>query len=164
MRQLKFVVWILSVLFALVVSSTAWAQIKFGPVEVTGFYQLTLEPSLEHDKNPNNEGLLNREGAPHFLLARQLIDLNFRIKFTDELIATFEPRFFHDFTSDIDSHFRNYNAFPAGFAGDGNLLQASSNKFKAELWQAYIDYRRDPCGFAWASNKLPGERRLPYVF
>src|SRR4030065_2990774 len=129
MKQTRFVVSVLLVLFIMVVSSTAWAQIKAGPLEITGFYQFTIQPSLG-EKNPNNEGLLQNEGAPRFLLGRHFIVLNIRAKFTHELSATFEPRFFQDFTSFLDSHYRNYDAFPASFSGDGNLLQASSNKFK----------------------------------
>jgi hypothetical protein len=131
--------------------SAAWGQpYRVGPFEITGFYQFMVETPTEH-ANPNNfaclggpcyPGLQRKSGKPDLLLMRQLIDINIFGKFSDNWSVTLEPRFFHDLTKSADRHFRQYESLPAPFPGNGWMLRGGGNDFKAEMWQAYTDYRR----------------------
>jgi hypothetical protein len=119
----------------------AAAQTQIGPFEITGYYQFSANPSSGHI-NPNNFGLLEPPGAPNFLLLRQLLDLRVYGKFNDNWSAFFQPRFFHDATKSADSRLPQYNSLPTRFSGgEGVMLRAGGKDFKAELWQAYADYR-----------------------
>jgi hypothetical protein len=127
---------------ALVISGRVTAQTQLGPFEITGFYQFSANPSSGHI-NPNNFGLLESPGAPNFLLLRQFLDLRVYGKFDDSWSAFIQPRFFHDLTKSADSRLPQYESLPAKFSGgNGVLLRAGGKDFKAELWQAYVDYRR----------------------
>jgi len=44
-------------------------------------------------------------------------------------------------TKIADNHFRQYESLPTPFAGNGWMLRGGGNDFKAEMWQAYTDYR-----------------------
>ena len=159
MRQAKLVfceLLVLLIIFA--AQSDAWAQkaqnYTIGPFEITGFYQFTVDTPTEH-ANPNNNsclsfiigpfkctpGLQKEGGKPDLLLLRHLLDLNIFGKFNENWSATFEPRFFFDMTKIADDHFRQYESLPAPFQGNGWMLRGGGNDFKAEMWQAYVDYR-----------------------
>src|SRR5207237_739372 len=154
MRRGKFLSSILLIFFAVAIRSTAWGQFNVGPFEITGFYQYTVDTPTEH-ANPNNfaclsfivgpfkcsPGLQKRGGKPDFLLMRQLLDVNIFGKFNENWSATFEPRLFFDMTKIADNHFRQYESLPTPFAGNGWMLRGGGNDFKAEMWQAYTDYR-----------------------
>src|SRR5713226_326018 len=149
MRQGKLLTWGLLILFAMAIRSTAWGQYRIGDFEITGFYQYTINPATEH-ANPNNfacllgpcyPGLQKKSGKPDFLLMRQLLDLNIYGKFSENWSVTFEPRLFFDMTKIADNHFRQYESLPDSFAGNGWMLRGGGNDFKAEMWQAYTDYR-----------------------
>jgi hypothetical protein len=145
MKKMRLAISVSIFLYIMVVSLTAWAiETKLGPVElsITGFYQVTLESKLGSYQNPNNQPLV--DGYPRFLLGRQMLDVNVRAKFSDQFSLTFEPRFIHDFTHNIDGKKQNYDAFPSEFSGNGNLLEARSNCVAAQLWQAYLDYKNGP--------------------
>ncbi len=139
-------------LIALLVHTTAAAQTRIGPFEITGFYQYTINPATGHG-NPNNftcvggagtfncsPGLLRKGGKPDFLLMRQFLDLNIYGKFSENWSMTLEPRLFHDITKSADNHFRQYESLPNGFSGNGWMLRGGGNDVKVELWQAYVDY------------------------
>jgi hypothetical protein len=154
MRQAKLLLCELMVLLIMsAAQSTAWAQqaqnYTIGPFEITGFYQYTIYPATEQ-ANQNNfaclsgpcqPGLQQRRGKPDFLLMRQLLDLNIFGKFSENWSVTLEPRFFFDMTKIVDSHFRQYESLPQPFRGNGWMLRGGGNDFKAEMWQAYADYR-----------------------
>lgn len=154
MRQRKLLTCGLLISLVAAVHSTAWGQYTIGPFEITGFYQYTINPATEHS-NKNNftclsvnvgpvscpPGLQRKSGKPDFLLMRQFLDLNIYGKFSENWSATFEPRFFHDITKSVDNHFRQYESLPAPFSGNGWMLRGGGNDFKAEMWQAYTDYR-----------------------
>jgi hypothetical protein len=119
------------------------AQTQLGPFEITGYYQFLANPSDGH-RNPNNFGLLEREGSPNFLLLRQLLDLRVYGKFDESWSMFLQPRFFHDISKSADSRLRQYESLPANFSGgDAVMLRAGGKDFKAELWQAYVDYKKD---------------------
>jgi len=138
------------VLLITAIQSTAWGQpYRVGPFEITGFYQFTIDSATEQ-ANPNNvaclagpcyPGLQRKSGKPDFLLMRQLLDLNIFGKFSENWSVTLEPRFFHDLTKSADSHFRQYESLADRFPGNGWMLRGGGNDFKAEMWQAYTDYR-----------------------
>ena len=159
MRQAKLLLCELLVLLIMsAAQSTAWAQkaenYTIGPFEITGFYQFTVDTPTEH-ANPNNfaclsfnvgpfkcsPGLQKKGGKPDLLLMRQLLDLNIFGKFNENWSVTFEPRFFFDMTKIADNHFRQYESLPDRFPGNGWMLRGGGNDFKAEMWQAYADYR-----------------------
>ena len=150
----KLLSWMLLIFFAMAIRSTAWGQFKVGPFEITGFYQYMVNTPTEH-ANPNNfeclsiivgqykcsPGLQKKGGKPDLLLMRQLLDVNIFGKFNENWSVTFEPRFFFDMTKIVDNHFRQYESLPVPFSGNGAMLRGGGNDFKAELWQAYTDYR-----------------------
>jgi hypothetical protein len=70
-----------------------------------------------------------------------LLDLNIFGKFSENWSVTLEPRLFHDMTKSADRHFRQYESLPDRFPGNGWMLRGGGNDFKAEMWQAYTDYR-----------------------
>ncbi len=149
MRQGKLLSWGLLIFFVMAIRSTAWGQQTIGPFEITGFYQYTINPATEHS-NPNNfacllgpcfPGLQKKSGKPDFLLMRQLLDLNIYGKFNENWSVTLEPRLFFDMTKIADNHFRQYESLPDRFPGNGWMLRGGGNDFKAEMWQAYTDYR-----------------------
>ena len=154
MRQRKLLTCGLLIFLVAAVQSTAWGQQTIGPFEITGFYQYTINPATEH-ANPNNfaclsfivgpyncsPGLQKKSGKPDFLLMRQFLDLNIYGKFSENWSVTLEPRFFHDMTKSVDNHFRQYESLPSDFPGNGWMLRGGGNDFKAEMWQAYTDYR-----------------------
>ena len=154
MQQAKLLIWGLIILFATTIQSTAWSQYTIGPFEITGFYQYTVDVPTEH-ANPNNSaclsfivgpfkcspGLQKKRGKPDFLLMRQLLDVNIFGKFNENWSVTFEPRLFFDMTKIVDNHFRQYESLPDRFPGNGWMLRGGGNDFKAEMWQAYGDYR-----------------------
>jgi len=127
----------------LLLHTTVSAQTQVGPFEITGFYQVLINPATGH-ANPNNVGLLRREGKPDFLLMRQFLDLNIHGRFGESWSATLQPRFFHDLTKSVDNHFRQYESLPNEFSGNGWMLRDGGKDFKAELSQAYVDYRSGP--------------------
>ncbi len=133
----------LAALIIIFLHTTVSAQTQVGPFEITGFYQYIINPATGH-ANPNNAGLLKREGKPDFLLMRQFLDLNIYGRFGDNWSATLQPRFFHDLTKSADSHFRQYESLPNEFSGNGWMLRGGGNDFKAEVSQAYVDYRTGP--------------------
>lgn len=133
---------LLALTLVLFCASRAAAQTQWGPFEITGYYQFAVNPSTGHP-NPNNFGLQERPGAPNFLLLRQLLDLRIYGKFDDNWSAFLQPRFFHDLTKSADSRLRQYESLPAKFSGgNGVMLRAGGKDAKAELWQAYVDYRK----------------------
>ena len=135
--------WVFAATFLILVTPrfTA-AQIRLGSFEITGFYQISANPSSGHI-NPNNLGLLDRPGAPNFLLLRQLLDLRIYSQFDENWSAFVQPRLFHDITKSADSRLRQYESLPADFSGgNGVLLRTGGKDVKAELWQAYVDYRK----------------------
>jgi hypothetical protein len=154
MRQSKLFGWMLVIIIMMALPCPARAQFTIGPFEITGFYQFTVDTPTEH-ANPNNfaclsfitgpfkcsPGLQRKGGKPDLLLMRQLLDLNIFGKFNENWSVTFEPRFFFDMTKIADDHFRQYESLPARFPGNGSMLRGGGNDFKAEMWQAYIDYR-----------------------
>src|SRR5437870_2749235 len=154
MQQAKLLIWGLIILFATTIQSTAWSQYTIGPFEITGFYQYTVNTPTKH-ANPNNfacfsfivglfkcsPGLQKKRGKPDFLLMRQLLDVNIFGKFNENWSVTFEPRLFFDMTKIVDNHFRQYESLPDRFPGNGWMLRGGGNDFKAEMWQAYGDYR-----------------------
>jgi hypothetical protein len=154
MRQRKILICGLLIFLVAAVHSTAWGQTTIGPFEITGYYQYTINPATEH-ANPNNfacfsfivgpcsspPGLQKKSGKPDFLLMRQFLDLNIYGKFSENWSVTLQPRFFHDITKSADSHFRQYESLATNFPGSGWMLRGGGNDFKAEMWQAYIDYR-----------------------
>lgn len=125
---------------ALWVHSALSAQTRFESLEITGFYQVTLNAPTGH-ANPNNAGLLSREGRPDFFLMRQLVDLNIYEGLGESWSVTFQPRLFHDLTKSADNHFHRYESLPDEFSGNGSMLRDGTKDFKAELSQAYADYR-----------------------
>jgi hypothetical protein len=146
----EFLVCGLLVLWMAVVHSVAWGQpYRIGPFEITGFYQFTMGSAAEH-ANPNNftclagpcyPGLQRKSGKPDFLLMRQLLDLNIFGKLSENWSVTLEPRLFHDLTKSADRHFRQYESLADRFPGNGWMLRGGGKDFKAEMWQAYTDYR-----------------------
>jgi len=149
MRQGKLLSWGLLIFFVMAIRSTAWGQQTIGPFEITGFYQYTINPATEHS-NPNNfacllgpcyPGLQKKSGKPDFLLMRQLLDLNIYGKFNENWSVTLEPRLFFDMTKIADNHFRQYESLADPFPGNGWMLRGGGNDFKAEMRQAYTDYR-----------------------
>jgi len=156
MRQAKVLLCeVLVLLILIAVHSIAWGQnYTVGPFEITGFYQFTVDTPTEH-ANPNNSaclsfivgpfkcspGLQKKGGKPDLLLMRQLLDLNIFGKFNENWSVTLEPRFFFDMTKIADNHFRQYESLPDRFPGNGWMLRGGGNDFKAEMWQAYADYR-----------------------
>ena len=138
-RQRSALVVLTLVLFC---ASRVAAQTQLGPFEITGYYQFAINPSTGHP-NPNNFGLQERPGAPNFHLLRQLLDVRIYGKFDDNWSAFFQPRFFHDMTKSADSRLRQYESLPVKFnGGSGVMLRAGGKDFKAEMWQAYVDYRQ----------------------
>src|SRR4051812_42519371 len=155
MRKGKLCSWLLPILFAIGAGSTAWAQYRIGPFEITGFYQYTADVPVDRS-NPNNSTCLSfvigqyhcgstlqkEPGKPNFLLMRQLLDVNIFGKFSDNFSLTLEPRFFFDMTKIADpDRLRQYESLPAHFPGNGGMLRGGGNDFKAEMWQVYTDYR-----------------------
>jgi Protein of unknown function (DUF1302) len=153
MRQAKVLLWGLPVVLMILAAQSTWAQeaqnFRIGPFEITGFYQYTIYPAAEV-ANPNNfaclsgtckPGLQQRAGRPNFILMRQLLDLNIFGKFSDNWSVTMEPRFFFDMTKIADNHLRQYESLPDPFPGNGWMLRGGGNDFKAEMWQAYVDYK-----------------------
>jgi len=152
MRQGKLLTCGLFIVAVLATQSVAWGQYRIGDFEITGFYQYTIAAPTEH-ANPNNfacvpgligfcsPGLQKRGGKPDLLLMRQLLDLNIFGKFNENWSVTLEPRLFFDMTKIADNHFRQYESLPNRFAGNGSMLRGGGNDFKAEMWQAYADYR-----------------------
>lgn len=155
MRKGKLLGWMLSILFAIGIGSTADAQYTIGPFEITGFYQYTADVPVDRS-NPNNSSCLSfvigpyhcprtlqkEGGKPNFLLMRQLLDVNIFGKFSENWSVTFEPRLFFDMTKIADNeHLRQYESLPATFPGNGLMLRGGGNDFKAEMWQVYTDYR-----------------------
>jgi hypothetical protein len=150
MLRLVFAVWCPCLVFiTLVFHAPLSAQTRFGPFEITGYYQYMVAPATGH-ANPNNfasvlgpskPGLLKRTGKPGLLLMRQLLDLNIYGKFNDNWSLTLQPRFFLDLTKSADNQFRQYESLPANFPGNGWMLRGGGNDFKAELAQVYVDYR-----------------------
>ena len=157
MRQGKLLTCGLLILFAMAIGSTTWSQTQIGPFEITGFYQYTINPATEH-ANPNNftclsfivgpfrcsPGLQKKGGKPDFLLMRQLLDVNIFGKFNEDWSVKLQPRLFFDMTKIADNHFRQYESLPTSFPGSGSMLRGGGNDFKAEMSQAYIDYRSGP--------------------
>src|SRR5258706_1799683 len=155
MRKGKLFGWMLSILCAIGIGSTAWAQYTVGPFQITGFYQFTADVPVDRS-NPNNSSCLSfvvgfyhcpstlqkTGGKPNFLLMRQLLDVNIFGKFNDNWSVTLEPRLFFDMTKIADpEHLRQYESLPAKFPGNGAMLRGGGNDFKAEMWQVYTDYR-----------------------
>ncbi|MBI4528587.1 MAG: hypothetical protein HY695_32735, partial [Deltaproteobacteria bacterium] len=154
MRHGKLLTLGLVTLVLVATQSVAWGQYTIGPFEVTGFYQYTVDVPTEH-KNPNNfsclsfivgpytcsPGLQKKGGKPDFLLMRQLIDVNIYGKLSDNWSVTFSPRLTFDMTKIVDNHFHEYESLATDFPGSGWMLRGGGNDFKAELWQAYADYR-----------------------
>jgi hypothetical protein len=153
---------------AILLGGTAGAQFNVGPFEITGFYQFTVDTPTEH-ANPNNSaclsfivgpfqcspGLQKKGGKPNLLLMRQLLDVNVFGKLSENWSVTFEPRLFFDMTKIADNHFRQYESLPTPFSGNGWMLRGGGNDFKAELWQAYTDYRNGLVGTALqTANRL----------
>lgn len=121
----------------------AGAQTQLGPFEITGYYQFMANPATGHG-NPSNFGLVKHQGAPNFLLIRQLLDLRIYGKFDEHWSAFFQPRLFHDMTKSVDAGLPQYESLPTDFSGgQGAMLRTGGKDFKAELWQAYVDYRKD---------------------
>jgi hypothetical protein len=128
---------------SILLAAAACAQTTLGRFEITGYYQLTANPSTGHI-NPNNFGLIEGDGAPNFLLLRQILDLRIYGKFDEHWSAFFQPRLLHDLTKSTDSRLRQYESMPADFSGGNRvMLRGGGKDFKAELWQAYVDYRRN---------------------
>jgi hypothetical protein len=154
MRRTKLLTWGLQLLIVAAIQTTAWGQNTIGDFEITGYYQYTINPSTGH-ANPNNStclsfiigsyscspGLQNKRGKPDFLLMRQFLDINIFGKLSEDFSVTIQPRLFHDMTKSVDNHFRQYDSFPRNFSGNGNLLEGGGKDFKAELSQAYMDYK-----------------------
>jgi len=154
MRISKVLAWATAFALTVLLGGTAGAQFNVGPFEITGFYQFTVDTPTEH-ANPNNSsclsfivgafqcspGLQKKGGKPDLLLMRQLLDLNIYGKLSESWSVTFEPRLFFDMTKIADNHFRQYESLPAPFSGNGWMLRGGGNDFKAEMWQAYTDYR-----------------------
>jgi hypothetical protein len=146
----------LSIFLALAVPAAAWAQYTIGNFEITGFYQYTLDIPVEH-ANPNNTaclsfivgpykcspGLQKKAGKPNFLLMRQLLDVNIFGKLNENWSVTLEPRLFLDMTKMVDNHLREYESLHTPFQGNGWMLRGGGKDFKAEMWQAYTDFRKD---------------------
>ena len=163
MRHRKLLTCGLSIFLLAALQPTAWGQTQIGPFEITGFYQYTINPATEH-ANPNNstcfsfiagpgftpapyscpKALLKKGGKPDFLLMRQLLDVNIFGKFNEDWSVTLQPRLFFDMTKIADNHFRQYESLPTSFPGSGSMLRGGGNDFKAEMSQAYIDYRSGP--------------------
>lgn len=155
MSGAKFLSLGLLLLLAIANRSAAWAQYTIGNFEISGFYQYTINPATGQ-ANPNNAsclsfiigpfscppGLQKKAGKPDFLLMRQFLDLNIYGKLSENWSVTFEPRLFHDITKSTDSHFRQYESLSTDFPGNGWMLRGGGNDFKAEMWQAYTDYRK----------------------
>jgi hypothetical protein len=134
--------FVATLFLTLALCGRAVAQTRIGPFEITGYYQFSANPSTGH-VNPNNFGLLDRPGAPNFLLLRQLLDLRVYGKLDDSWSVFFQPRFFHDLTKSADSRLPQYESLPVNFSsGNGVMLRAGGKDFKAELWQGYVDYRK----------------------
>ena len=80
----------------------------------------------------------------NFLLLRQLFDLRIYRKFEENWSVFIQPRFFHDITKSADSRLPQYESLPINFSGgEGVMLRTGGKDFKAEMWQAYIDYRKE---------------------
>jgi hypothetical protein len=132
-----------AIIFVLVRNDCALAQSRIGDFEITGLYQFTANPSTGHI-NPNNYGLLDRPGAPNFLLMRQLFDLRAYGKLNEDWSVFLEPRVVHDLTKSADSRLRQYQSLPTDFPSAGGvLLRSGGNDVRAELWQAYVDYKKN---------------------
>jgi len=167
MKKMRLVVAVSLLLFLMVVSSTAWAiNAKLGPVDldITGFYQLEVDAAIGN-RNPNNQpNLVDSDRHPRFMLGRQYIDLNIRAKFTEEFSITLEPRFFQDFTRYMDSTRIIMTPFPSALGDLGICLTQTATLLKLSYGRRLWITKRETCGFVRASNRLPGEKRLPYVF
>jgi Protein of unknown function (DUF1302) len=148
-RAMKLVVQasaltIAAALVSCCLQEAAWAQIDIGPVEVTGFGAYLINPNDGH-VNPNNLAPigtpLNGVGNPTFNLMYSLVDLRVRTAFSEHLVSYIEPRFWGDYTNQVDHRWPAYEALPSDFRGDGYMLRGGGNNFKAELWNAYLEYR-----------------------
>ncbi len=117
------------------------AQTRVGPFEVTGFYRYTFNPATGN-ANPNNVGLMRSPGRPNINLMSHALNLNIYGKFGKDWSVNFEPRFLLDLTKVADFHHSQYESLPLGFSGSGNMLRVGGNDFKAELSQAYVNYRK----------------------
>lgn len=150
-RKLAFVllmcVSLVCVSLPCVTPPAAWAQLNFGPVQVTGFYRDTLYLSTDHS-NPNNRNLVRNGKKPDIVLAQQFVDLAFYWPMDQHFSLLFEPRLYHDFTDPLESGFshtfRAYDAFPREFRGNGLMARVGSREFMAEADQLYLDYRNGP--------------------
>jgi hypothetical protein len=117
------------------------AQIHYGPLSVTGYYQTTLSAPLTENANPNNIGLQAEPGKPNFLLGNQYLNVSLLYDLNEQLKFYVEPRAYHDFTKSIDDHYRQYESFPRDFAGNGWMARLGGNDAMFEVGQAYADYR-----------------------
>lgn len=132
---------VLVILAMLAIAKPAEAQLHYGPLSVTGYYQTTLSIPPTEDANPNNIGLQAESGKPNFLLGNQYLNVSLLYDLSEQLKLYVEPRAYHDFTKSIDDHYRQYESFPRDFAGNGWMGRVGGNDAMFELGQAYLDYR-----------------------
>ena len=129
-------------------SAPVWAQLEYGPWSINGVYQYEIYGSTGH-ANPNNRGfpgsrgLQNEPGKPDFQLMQQTAELRIYGNLSENWSVYVQPRFWHDLTKSVDDHYIQYESLPHNFRGDGWMLRGGGNDGKAELWQAYIDYRTE---------------------
>lgn len=117
------------------------AQLNYGPLLVTGYYQTTISAPPTEGANPNNAGLQAEPGTPNFLLGNQYLNVSLLYTVNEYLKVYVEPRAYQDYTKSIDDHYRQYQSFPRDFAGNGWMARLGGNDAMFELGQAYLDYR-----------------------
>jgi Protein of unknown function (DUF1302) len=139
-RSTSFVKWLFPVATLLLFGARVWAQIQEGPLEITGEYQYVIDSNDGH-LNPNNVGLMARQGNPQFNLMEQFAQLRINGTINDHWGFFIEPQLWNDLTKTVDDHWIQYESEPAAYRGDGYLMRTGGNDFKAELWQGYVDYR-----------------------
>jgi Protein of unknown function (DUF1302) len=132
--------WLLPIAALLLFTVQARAQIQEGPLEISGQYQYIIDSNDGH-LNPNNSGLTANAGNPSFNLMEQFAQLRINGTINSHWSFFLEPQLRNDLTKSVDSHWIQYESSPADYRGDGYLMRAGANDFKAELWEGYLDYR-----------------------
>ena len=136
----RSVVMLLTIAGVMGVAGSARAQLNYGPLAITGYYQTIISAPPTEGINPNNVGLQAEPGKPNFLLGNQYLNVSLLYSLSDDVRLYLEPHFYHDFTKSIDDHYLQYESFPRNFDGNGWMLRAGGNDAMAELNQAYLDY------------------------
>ena len=142
-----------TVFLSVFLTHAGWADQVYldGQLRVSGFVRLQTAVNTSGDPNPANAAL-GVESEPDLNLFRlwSVLDLDYVRKpknnsFFDEVRWFGRMRFIYDGTQDISSGVSPYNAFPNtdAFKDDWTLARAASDTVAAELWEGFVDLRRD---------------------